>query len=128
VKDVARLEAAYNDRAGVTAEFNRNLLHVLNARLGADFDVAAFEHVAFYEPSRQWIEMRLRATRRTAVHIPKAGLERAFSRGDEIRTEISCKYTRERLEGLLQGTGLAVEAWYTDAAEQFAVTLLRRGR
>jgi len=126
VKDVARLEAAYNDRAGVTAEFNRNLLRVINARLGADFDVTAFEHVAFYEPSRQWIEMRLRATRPTAVHIPNAGLERTFASGDEIRTEISCKYTRERLEGLLEGTGLAVEAWYTDAAEQFAVTLLRR--
>ena len=115
VKDAARLKAAYNDRAGVTAEFNRNLLRVINARLGADFDVAAFEHVAFYDPARQWIEMRLRATRPTAVHIPKAGVERAFARGDEIRTEISCKYTRERLEGLLQGTGLAVEAWYTDA-------------
>lgn len=127
VKDVARLEAAYNDSARVTTEFNRNLLHVINARLGADFDVAAFEHVAFYEPSRQWIEMRLRATRPTAVHIPKAGLERAFARGDEIRTEISCKYTRGRLERLLEGTGLAIEAWYTDAAEQFAVTLLRRG-
>lgn len=127
VKDVARLEAAYNDRAGITAEFNRNLLHVVNARLGADFDVAAFEHVAFYDPSRQWIEMRLRATEPTAVHIPRAGLERVFSRGDEIRTEISCKYTRERLDGMLQGTGLGIETWYTDPAAQFAVTLLRRG-
>jgi L-histidine N-alpha-methyltransferase len=126
VKDIRRLEAAYNDRAGVTAEFNGNLLRVINARLGADFEVAAFAHVAFYDPSRQWIEMRLRAIRRTAVHIPQAGVERTFARGDEIRTEISCKYTRERLEGLLAGTGLAVEAWYTDADAQFAVTLLRR--
>jgi L-histidine N-alpha-methyltransferase len=127
VKDVARLEAAYNDRAGVTAEFNRNLLRVVNTRLGADFDVAAFDHVAFYDPTRHWIEMRLRATRPMTVHIPKAGLERAFARGDEIRTEISCKYTRESLESLLQGTGLAVEAWYTDDDRQFAVTLLRHG-
>jgi L-histidine N-alpha-methyltransferase len=126
VKDVARLEAAYNDSAGVTAEFNRNLLHVLNARLGSDFEPAAFEHVAFYDKSHDWIEMRLRATRPTAVHIPRAGVERAFARGDEIRTEISCKYTRGRLEGMLDATGLAIEAWYTDAGAQFAVTLLRR--
>lgn len=98
----------------------------MNARLGADFDVAAFAHVAFYEPSRQWIEMRLRATRPTAVHIPQAGVERDFARGDEIRTEISYKYTRERLERMLHGTGLAIEAWYTDPGAQFAVTLLRR--
>ena len=99
----------------------------MNARLDADFDIAAFEHVAFYDPARQWIDVRLRATRPTAVHIPKAGVERAFAAGDEIHTEISCKYTRERIESLLQGTGLAVEAWYTDAERQFAVTLLRRG-
>jgi L-histidine N-alpha-methyltransferase len=125
-KGVARLEAAYNDRAGVTAEFNRNLLRVINARLEADFDVAAFEHVAFYDESRHWIEMRLRATRATSVRIPSAGVARTFDRGDEIRTEISCKYTRERLSGLLADSGLAVEAWHTDDAGQFAVTLLRR--
>jgi L-histidine N-alpha-methyltransferase len=126
VKDVARLEAAYNDSAGVTAEFNRNLLQVVNARLGADFEPAAFAHVAFYDKSHDWIEMRLRATRPTAVHIPAAGVERAFAPGDEIRTEISCKYTRARLDGMLAGTGLSIEAWYTDAEAQFAVTLLRR--
>jgi L-histidine N-alpha-methyltransferase len=127
VKDVARLEAAYNDREGVTAEFNRNLLNVLNDRLDADFEISAFQHVAFYDRARQWIEMRLRATRPTAVHIPQARVERTFARGDEIRTEISCKYTRERLDAMLEGTGLSVEAWYTDADAQFAVTLLRRG-
>jgi L-histidine N-alpha-methyltransferase len=70
--------------------------------------------------------MRLRATRATSVRIPSAGVARTFDRGDEIRTEISCKYTRERLSGLLAGSGLAVEAWHTDDAGQFAVTLLRR--
>jgi L-histidine N-alpha-methyltransferase len=124
VKDVGRLEAAYNDSAGVTAEFNRNLLRVVNARLGADFEVDAFDHVAFYDQARHWIEMRLRATRATTVHV--AGIERAFAPGDEIRTEISCKYTRARLETALAGTGLAMEAWYTDDAADFAVTLLRR--
>ena len=126
MKDVARLEAAYNDTAGVTAEFNRNLLLVVNARLGADFDAGAFEHVAFFDKSQHWIEMRLRATRPTAVHIAAAEVERTFAPGDEIRTEISCKYTRERLEEALFGTGLAIEAWYTDAAADFAVILLRR--
>src|SRR5688500_251504 len=126
VKDVARLEAAYNDRAGVTAEFNRNILRVVNARLGADFEVEAFEHVAFYDTTRHWIEMRLRATRATAVHIPEAGIDRAFAAGDEIRTEISCKYTRDRFADVLSGTGLAVDAWHTDAAAQFAVVPLRR--
>ena len=126
VKDAARLEAAYNDSAGVTAEFNRNLLHVVNARLGADFDLAAFQHVAFYDRERDWIEMRLRAPRAHAVHVPAAGVERDFAPGDEIRTEISCKYTRGRLESALRGSGLGIEAWYTDAALDFAVTLLRR--
>jgi L-histidine N-alpha-methyltransferase len=126
VKDKGRLEAAYNDRAGVTAAFNLNILKVINHRLGADFEVSAFQHVAFYDSARHWIEMRLRATRRTKVHIPAAGFERAFDPGDEIRTEISCKYTRPRLEHLLAGTGLLLDAWHTDAEEQFAVVLLRR--
>jgi len=127
VKDKGRLEAAYNDRAGITAAFNLNILQVINHRLGADFEVPAFQHVAFYDSAQHWIEMRLRAIRRTAVHIPAAGFERVFDAGDEIRTEISCKYTRPRLEHLLAGTGLLLDVWHTDADAQFAVALLRRG-
>jgi L-histidine N-alpha-methyltransferase len=127
VKDVAALEAAYDDAEGVTAEFNRNLLRVMNARLGADFDPESFAHVAFYSRADEWIEMRLRALRPIRVSVPGAGVRRSFARGDEIRTEISCKYTRARFTGLLAGTGLSVERWQTDAAGWFALALLRRG-
>jgi len=126
VKDVARLEAAYNDCAGVTAAFNRNILRVLNARLGADFDPEAFEHVAFYDRANAWIEMRLRAARPQRVRVPAARLDLAFEAGEEIRTEISCKYTRASFEALLSGTGLALERWYTDPENLFALALLRR--
>jgi L-histidine N-alpha-methyltransferase len=126
VKDEARLHAAYNDSAGVTAEFNRNILRVVNAHLGADFEPEAFEHVAFYDHDNAWIEMRLRATRDMEVAIPAAAIDVAYRRGDEIRTELSCKYTRPSLEALLPGTGLRVEGWHTDSEELFALALLRR--
>jgi len=126
VKDEARLHAAYNDAAGVTAEFNRNILRVVNTHLGADFDPEGFEHVAFYDPENAWIEMRLRAIRDMKVSVPGAGLRLDYRRGDEIRTELSCKYTRPSLEARLSGTGLRVEGWYTDPDELFASALLRR--
>jgi L-histidine N-alpha-methyltransferase len=125
VKDTGRLEAAYNDSAGVTAEFNRNILRVLNTRFGTDFDVDAFEHVAFYDPERAWIEMRLRATRPTAVSMGPSERTLRFDPGDQIRTEISCKYTRGSFESALGGTGLALSRWWTDAEDQFALALLR---
>jgi len=126
VKEVHVVEAAYDDGDGVTAAFNRNLLRVVNSRLDGDFDPEAFEHVAFYSRARDWIEMRLRATRPMRVHVRGAGVRRDFARGDEIRTEISCKYTRERLAGMLPGTGLDLEGWLTDPAGWFALALLRR--
>src|SRR5262249_41999994 len=121
-----RLEAAYNDSAGVTAEFNLNILRVVNERLGADFDLEAFEHLAFYERERAWIEMRLRARRPTQARIPRAGRSLRFAAGDEIRTEISCKYSRESLEAKLAGTGLVLSQWYTDPEQLFALALLER--
>lgn len=127
VKDVARLEAAYNDSAGVTAEFNRNILRHLNAELGADFDPEAFAHVAFYDRRRRWIEMRLQAVRVQHVRIPGAGLSVTFGPGDEIRTEISVKYTRQSFAALLPGTGFGLDGWHTDAEDLFALALLRRG-
>ena len=127
VKDVRVVEAAYDDADGVTAAFNRNLLRVVNTRLDGDFDPDGFEHVAFYSRADDWIEMRLRATRPMHVHVRGAGARRSFARGDEIRTEISCKYTRSRLEGMLPGTGLALEGWFTDPAGWFALAVLRRG-
>ncbi|OGU01587.1 MAG: dimethylhistidine N-methyltransferase [Gemmatimonadetes bacterium GWC2_71_10] len=128
VKDTARLEAAYNDAAGVTAAFNRNMLAHVNDALDADFDVGAWEHVAFYDAREAWIEMRLRATRACHVSVPGTDLELDFARGDEISTEISCKYTRQSFGRLLPRTGLAMERWHTDAEDLFALTLLRRMR
>jgi L-histidine N-alpha-methyltransferase len=128
VKDRRRLEAAYNDAAGVTAAFNRNILAHLNSALGADFDVMTWQHVAFYDTRRAWIEMRLRATRPCRVRIPDAGLELTFRTGAEISTEISCKYTRNSFERTLRHTGLAMDRWYVDEERLFALALLRRYR
>jgi L-histidine N-alpha-methyltransferase len=125
VKDRAVLEAAYNDAAGVTAEFNRNILRVVNARFDADFDPDDFEHVAFYDEARAWIEMRLRARRAVRARVARAGLTLALPPGGEIRTEISCKYTRASLEARLGGTGLAIEGWFSGPERLFALALLR---
>jgi L-histidine N-alpha-methyltransferase len=126
VKDPARLHAAYNDSAGITAEFNRNILRVLNQRLGADFDPFDFEHHAFYDAERQWIEMRLRARRRLTARIPGASVTLELAAGDEIRTELSCKYTRESFAARLARSGLRLERWITDPEILFASALLRR--
>ena len=98
VKDRAMLEAAYNDSAGVTAEFNRNVLRVINEGLGADFEPEAFEHVAFFDEANSWIEMRLRANGAQTVRIDGANLEVRFADGEEMRTEISAKFTRDAVE------------------------------
>jgi L-histidine N-alpha-methyltransferase len=126
VKDRTRLEAAYNDSKGVTAEFNRNILRVLNSRFRTDFEPDDFEHVAFWDAERERIEMRLRAVRAATVTMP--GDERLFEidAGAEIRTEISCKYTRESFSGMLAGTGLELDRWWTDGEDLFALALVRR--
>ena len=125
VKDVDRLEAAYNDAAGVTARFNLNLLQVMNDRLDADFDLGAFQHVAFFDAENAWIEMRLRARQATRARIAAAQVELTLAAGEEIRTELSCKFTRASLEQQLVGTGLRLDAWLTDAESLFALALLR---
>ncbi len=116
VKDRAVLEAAYNDSAGVTAEFNRNVLRVVNAGLGADFDPEAFEHVAFFDEANSWIEMRLRANGAQTVRIDGADLEVVFADGEEMRTEISAKFTREAVERELDGAGLRLDDFFTDGS------------
>ena len=123
VKDVATLEAAYNDSAGVTAEFNLNMLHAINRELDADFDVDAFEHVAFWNDTDSWIEMRLRAHGEQRVRIEAADLDLELADGEEIRTEISTKFTRELLEEELRGAGMEVEAFFSDGL--FGLTLAR---
>jgi L-histidine Nalpha-methyltransferase len=125
VKDPAELERAYNDAAGVTAAFNLNVLDVMNRRLHADFDPRAFAHVAFYDERRAWIEMRVRALRPMVVDVPGADVTLHFDAGDELRTEISCKYTRSSFARKLPAAGLRLDAWYTDPRGQFALALVR---
>jgi len=127
VKDPRIIEAAYDDSAGVTAQFNLNLLHVLNRELGANFDVDRFEHVAFFDRKRQWIEMRLRATEQQHVRVEALGLDVEFAPREELRTEISAKFTPERLRSDLSAAGLELVELYTDPDELFAVSLSRRG-
>ena len=117
------LEAAYNDSQGVTAEFNLNILRVVNRELDADFDLEQFEHVAFYDEQREWIEMRLRARRAHSVRVAAIDLDIEFDRGEELRTEISAKFTRERLEGVYREVGLRPDGWFTDAAGDYALSL-----
>jgi len=121
VKDRRVLEAAYNDSAGVTAEFNRNVLRVINAGLGADFDPEAFEHVASFDEANSWVEMRLRANGAQAVRIDGAGLELRFADGEEIRTEISAKFTQDAVAGELETAGLALDDFFTDGAGLFGL-------
>ena len=126
VKDPEVIEAAYDDPDGVTAEFNRNVLHVMNRELGANFEPGAFDHVAFFDRRREWVEMRLRAQRPCTVRIADLDLDVEFAAGEELRTEISAKFTRDRLDGDYAAAGLELRGWYTDPDELFAVTLARR--
>lgn len=126
VKDPAVIEAAYDDAAGITAEFNRNLLHVINRELDADFPVEAFAHIAFFDPRQEWVEMRLRAIRPCSVLIAGLDLRVEFAAGEELRTEISCKFTRRRIEADLAAAGLTLERMYHDENDLFALSLARR--
>jgi L-histidine Nalpha-methyltransferase len=125
VKDPAVLEAAYDDSQGVTAEFNRNVLRVLNRELGANFDPEDFEHVARFDAEHEWIEMRLRARREHTTQVSALDLPVRFQAGEEMRTEISAKFTPERLEGDLAAAGLELVSWLTDPEGLFVLTLSR---
>jgi L-histidine Nalpha-methyltransferase len=127
VKDPEVLEAAYDDAQGVTAEFNRNVLRVLNRELDAGFDPEDFEHVARFDREHEWIEMRLRARRAHTTLVRALDLPVRFYEGEEMRTEISAKFTPERLERDLSASGLELVRWFTDPDELFALTLSRRG-
>jgi L-histidine Nalpha-methyltransferase len=123
VKDPAVLVAAYDDSAGVTAEFNRNVLHVLNRELGADFEPAAFRHVARWNADQEWIEMWLRSERAQTVKLPALDLALDFAAGEELRTEISAKFRREGVAAELAAAGFALRHWWTDEAGRFALSL-----
>ncbi|HEX6040878.1 L-histidine N(alpha)-methyltransferase, partial [Longimicrobium sp.] len=121
-KDPALIEAGYNDAAGVTAEFNRNMLRVVNALAGADFDVDAWEHRAFYDRQAHWIEMHLVAMRAQTVTLA-GGAAFHFAAGESIRTEISAKHDRGSVDAMFAAAGLAVQQWETDADGRYAITL-----
>lgn len=123
VKEVDRLERAYNDAAGITAAFNRNILSVINRNLGADFAPDRFEHLAFYNTEEAQIEMHLVAREAHRVRIEALDLNVDFAKGESIRTEISCKYTRGMVETMLQEAGLRLLRWETDDESPFALSL-----
>jgi L-histidine Nalpha-methyltransferase len=125
VKDPARLEAAYNDSAGVTAQFNKNVLSVLNRELGADFDLTAFDHVAFWDAVNSWVDIRLRSLADQTVSIPTLDMEVEFAEAEEMRTEISSKFTREQLEAVYRDAGLELVELWTDPEGLFALSLAR---
>ncbi|AWT46768.1 MULTISPECIES: L-histidine N(alpha)-methyltransferase [Streptomyces] len=123
VKDERVLVRAYDDAAGVTAAFNKNVLAVVDRELGADFDTDAFDHVALWDAGHEWIEMRLRSRTAQTVKIPALGLAVDFEAGEELRTEVSAKFRKEGVRAELAAAGLELARWWTDAAGRFALSL-----
>ncbi len=123
VKPVSRLISAYDDAAGVTAAFNQNVLAVINRELDADFDLATFDHVAVWDATNEWIEMRLRSRIAQTVTVHAIDLQISFDPGEEVRTEISAKFRRARVRSELALAGLTMQRWWTDPAQDFALSL-----
>lgn len=123
VKSPEVLVPAYDDAAGVTAAFNLNVLEVVNSRLGADFDPHDFRHVAVWDAEHAWIEMRLEAVRDVHVRVADLDLEVNFAAGEQMRTEISAKFTRARLESEFERAEFAAAGWWTDRAGRFSLSL-----
>ncbi|GAA2193531.1 MULTISPECIES: L-histidine N(alpha)-methyltransferase [Streptomyces] len=123
VKDEEVLVRAYDDAAGVTAAFNKNVLAVVDRELGADFDPDAFDHVALWDAEREWIEMRLRSRTAQTVKVPALDLAVDFAAGEELRTEVSAKFRKEGVTGELADAGLELTHWWTDAQGRFALSL-----
>ena len=125
VKDRETLETAYNDPHGVTAEFNKNVLSVLNRELGADFDINAFEHVARWDPENLWVDIRLRSLANQVVNVSALDMLVPFAAGEEMRTEISTKFLRPGLEGIYTEAGLELTNWWTDSDGLYALSLAK---
>ena len=123
VKDTGRLVQAYDDAAGVTAQFNRNVLAVINRELNADFDVDAFRHVATWNPAEERMEMWLEAEGAQRVHIGALNLVVDFSTGERVLTEVSCKFRAAAVADELAQAGLQLTRWWTDAADDFGLSL-----
>ncbi|MFD7280974.1 L-histidine N(alpha)-methyltransferase [Streptomyces sp. NPDC059862] len=123
VKDEQVLVRAYDDAAGVTAAFNKNVLAVVNRELGADFDPGAFDHVALWDTADEWIEMRLRSRTHQTVKVPALDLAVDFAAGEELRTEVSAKFRKEGVRAELAAAGLRLSHWWTDGEGRFALSL-----
>ncbi|WP_328877704.1 L-histidine N(alpha)-methyltransferase [Streptomyces sp. NBC_00299] len=123
VKDERVLVEAYDDAAGVTAAFNKNVLAVIDRELGADFDPAAFDHVAVWDADHEWIEMRLRSRTAQTVKVPALGLAVDFAAGEDMRTEVSAKFRKEGVRAELSAAGLELAHWWTDGEGRFALSL-----
>ena len=126
ITDVSRLEAAYNDSAGLSAAFNKNMLSSLKIVIGAEFDPDAFDHMARFNHSEHRIEMHLRSVRKQMIPIPELGLTLRLEEGETILTEISTKYTRHHVEALLTQAGFSPVAWYTDPAHLHGLALAQK--
>jgi L-histidine Nalpha-methyltransferase len=124
--DAERIRVAYDDAQGVTAAFNLNVLRVINRELDADFDLDAFAHVAVYDPGPPWIEMRLRSLADQVVAIGALGMRVRLAAGEEIRTEISCKFTRPMVAAMYERAGLRLLEWHLDPGGRFAVSVAAR--
>ena len=123
VKDPALLVAAYDDAAGASAAFNKNILSVLNAALGADFNPAAFGHVVVWDPRDEWIEIRLRSLQRQVVTLPEIDLVVEFAEGEEMQTQVSAKFRRAGIAAELAAAGFTMRSWWTDGAGRFGLSL-----
>ena len=126
IKDTKRLVVAYDDPAGVTAAFNHNVLAVINCRLSADFDLDGFDHVAVWDETEEWIEMRLRAIGEQTVTVSELALKVTFEADEEMRTEISAKFRPARVEQELASAGFDLAEWWTDPAGDFGLSLSSR--
>ncbi len=126
ITDVNRLEAAYNDPAGLSAAFNKNILHALQPVIGAAFDPEAFDHVARFNRSEHRIEMHLRSVREQVIPVPELELTLRLEEGEEILTEISTKYTGPHVEALLTQAGFSPVAWYADPAHLHGLALAQK--
>jgi L-histidine N-alpha-methyltransferase len=123
LKDPARIEAAYNDAAGLSEQFQRNALEHLDRELDSDFSVARFAYDAFWDAEREWIDLGFRSVEEQVVHVPGLGIDVELADRERLRTGVSTKFRRERVEAELEEAGLALERWWTDAAGDCAVVL-----
>jgi len=126
IKDIGVIELAYNDPTGITAEFNRNILSVINKITGSDFEPRAYDHSARYNPILNRIEMYLIASAPQRVRLPALNLEIAIQQGESLLTEISCKYDRSKIETMLEASGFRMTRWFTDPDELFALALAQK--